>query len=58
VDTDEIGAMLGSGHPLQLICQGLISIAKERGGADNITCIVLRVIAGSGIADSSAEISS
>jgi serine/threonine protein phosphatase PrpC len=58
VDTDEIGAMLGSGHPLQLICQGLISIAKERGGADNITCIVLRVIAGSGIADSAAEISS
>lgn len=58
VETDEIGVMLGSGHPLQVVCQGLIGIAKERGGADNITCMVLRVIAGSPTADAGAETAS
>jgi protein phosphatase len=55
VETEGIGVMLGSGHPLELLCQGLICIAKERGGADNITCIVLRVIAVSEIAHRVAE---
>ncbi len=55
METDEIGVVLGSERPLQLVCQELITIAKERGGADNITCMVLRVISGSEIAHAAAE---
>jgi protein phosphatase len=29
---------------LTAICHGLIDHAKQRGGADNITCILLRVV--------------
>jgi serine/threonine protein phosphatase PrpC len=29
---------------LPAICQCLVELAKERGGADNITCIVLRAL--------------
>ena len=33
-----------SGSELTAICQALIDHAKERGGADNITCILLRAV--------------
>lgn len=41
VQTEEIGIAASSGQDLTAICKGLIECAKERGGADNITCILL-----------------
>jgi len=43
VGAEEIGQAVSSGQDLTAICQGLIDVAKSRGGADNITCILLLV---------------
>lgn len=45
VEAVEISSILSSGKDLQRICQTLIDAAKTRGGADNITCLALRVTA-------------
>jgi serine/threonine protein phosphatase PrpC len=44
VNPDEIAADAANGAELTGICQALIDHAKYRGGADNITCILLRAI--------------
>lgn len=41
---EEIATALGTGVDLTAGCQEFIDIAKRRGGVDNITCILLRVI--------------
>lgn len=41
---EDIVFAAGNGADLSAICQSLIDHAKERGGADNITCILLRAI--------------
>lgn len=40
-----IGSMIDSGNSPQIMCRALIDIAKRRGGADNITCLLLHVVA-------------
>ena len=40
---DEIAAAASTGSELSAICNALIDHAKQRGGADNITCVLLRV---------------
>jgi protein phosphatase len=40
----EIASIALAGVELPAICQCLVELAKERGGADNITCIVLRAL--------------
>jgi serine/threonine protein phosphatase PrpC len=42
---DEIAAMLQA-SPDDTACHNLIAVAKERGGQDNITCILLRAFGG------------
>jgi PPM family protein phosphatase len=44
VSDEEIGAMLGSGQTTESLCAAFVAIARERGGADNITCLILRII--------------
>jgi protein phosphatase len=44
VQAEEIAQIAATGVELQAICHGLIDLAKQRGGADNITCIMLRVV--------------
>ena len=44
VIAEEIAAIAGGAGELPAVCQGLIDKAKSRGGADNITCIVLRAM--------------
>lgn len=44
VNPEEIATAAANGAELTAICQALIDHAKERGGADNITCILLRAI--------------
>ncbi len=44
VHPDEIAATASVGSDLTAICNALIGQAKERGGADNITCILLRAV--------------
>jgi protein phosphatase len=41
---DEIAKATAPGIELAAACQALIDLAKERGGADNITCILLRAM--------------
>jgi serine/threonine protein phosphatase PrpC len=41
---EEILAALGSSADLTTACQGLIDYAKNSGGVDNITCMLLRVV--------------
>ena len=43
VNPDEIAQAASTGSELAAICNALIEHAKERGGADNITCILLHV---------------
>ncbi len=43
VQSDEIAATASGATDLPWVCQNLIDLAKSRGGADNITCILLRV---------------
>lgn len=40
---EEIAAILAA-SPFQSACANLIGVAKERGGQDNITCVLLRVL--------------
>jgi protein phosphatase len=42
--TDEIAAAVSSAQDLAGACHALIEHAKESGGADNITCILLRAV--------------
>jgi protein phosphatase len=44
VSEAEIGQVLGSGKTPQAQCSHFVALARERGGADNITCLILRVI--------------
>jgi serine/threonine protein phosphatase PrpC len=44
VSDEEIGAMLGSGQTTESLCAAFVALARERGGADNITCLILRII--------------
>jgi protein phosphatase len=44
VQPDEIAQAASTGAELTMICQALIEHAKELGGADNITCILLRAL--------------
>jgi serine/threonine protein phosphatase PrpC len=46
VQPDEIAADILSGSDLTSSCNALIEHAKQRGGADNITCILLRAFEG------------
>jgi serine/threonine protein phosphatase PrpC len=41
---EEIAKATAPGTELSTACQSLIDLAKERGGADNITCILLRAV--------------
>jgi len=41
---EEIASLTLAGSDLATICNGLIEHAKQRGGADNITCIMLRAV--------------
>lgn len=41
---EEIAQAASAGSELAAICNALIEHAKERGGADNITCILLHVV--------------
>jgi len=41
---DEIARAASNGSELAAICNALIAHAKDRGGADNITCILLRAV--------------
>jgi protein phosphatase len=44
VQPEEIATAASDGVELTVICQALIDHAKERGGADNITCLLLRAM--------------
>jgi protein phosphatase len=44
VQPEEIATVVRNGADLTASCQEFIDIAKRRGGVDNITCILLRVI--------------
>jgi protein phosphatase len=46
VSAGEIAQATANGVELSTACQSLIDLAKERGGADNITCILLRAVGG------------
>jgi serine/threonine protein phosphatase PrpC len=41
---EEIASIASAPIELPTICHNLVELAKERGGADNITCIVLRAL--------------
>jgi protein phosphatase len=41
---EEIGEMTSTGSGLSNICQSLIDLAKQRGGEDNITCVLLHAV--------------
>ncbi len=43
-EADEIAALAPAGAELSAVCQALIDLAKQRGGADNITCMMLRAV--------------
>ncbi len=44
LNAEEIAMAASSGSELPAICNALIEHAKQRGGADNITCILLRAM--------------
>jgi protein phosphatase len=44
IHPEEIAQAASAGSELAAICNALIEHAKERGGADNITCILLHVV--------------
>jgi protein phosphatase len=44
VSEEEIGQVMGSGQSTQSLCSHFVALARERGGADNITCLILRII--------------
>jgi protein phosphatase len=43
VHDDELGKLLAAEKPVQQICDGLVDLANQRGGEDNITVVLLRV---------------
>jgi protein phosphatase len=43
VTDEEIGQMLDSGQNGEKICSQFVTLARERGGADNITCLILKI---------------
>ncbi len=56
--TEEIAHAAAVESDLTKICSSLIEYAKQRGGADNITCILMKAVAGSAqsaMAQSSAD---
>ena len=46
VQRDELSRMLAASAPdtVDLACEQLVRLAKERGGSDNITCVLVRVV--------------
>jgi protein phosphatase len=44
VHDDELAKILAAEKPLQEICDGLIDLANQRGGEDNITVVLLRAV--------------
>jgi serine/threonine protein phosphatase PrpC len=40
----EIGQVMGGEQTIQSQCSHFVALARERGGADNITCLILRII--------------
>jgi serine/threonine protein phosphatase PrpC len=44
VHDDEILAIVSSSRKLEDSCSQLIQVAKQRGGDDNITCLLLRIV--------------
>ena len=44
LDQDEIAAILAA-SPFESVCASLIDVAKQRGGVDNITCLLLLALA-------------
>jgi serine/threonine protein phosphatase PrpC len=48
VRTDEIGTVVTQAASLDLACQNLIAMANARGGHDNITVLLARVLPGGG----------
>ncbi len=44
IHPDEIAQAATTGQELSEVCNALIAHAKQRGGADNITCILLRAV--------------
>ena len=48
VNPDEIAQAASTGSELAAVCNALIEHAKQRGGADNITCILLHVVEAAG----------
>jgi protein phosphatase len=48
VRTDEIGTVVMQATSLDLACQNLVAMANARGGHDNITVLVARVLPGGG----------
>ena len=51
----EIASIASAGVELPVICKEFVECAKQRGGADNITCIVLRATTGPAQAPRAAE---
>lgn len=44
INPEEIALAASTGSELSAICDALIEHAKQRGGADNITCVLLRAV--------------
>ncbi|HWC16535.1 MAG TPA: Stp1/IreP family PP2C-type Ser/Thr phosphatase [Terriglobales bacterium] len=44
VKSDSIKSILETSHSLDAACEDLIQAAKDKGGDDNITCLLLRVV--------------
>ena len=55
VKPEEIALAASMGTELAAICNALIEHAKERGGADNITCILLHAVELPAVADSQTD---
>ena len=43
VEDEELREVLASGDAARLACERLVALANQRGGSDNITCVVVRV---------------
>jgi protein phosphatase len=43
VSDEDINQLIGSGHPLEKICESLVCAALEKGGNDNITVLMVKV---------------
>ena len=52
---EDIAQIASSTVDLASICHGLIENAKQRGGADNITCVMLRAVQAPSVAQEEAE---